>query len=218
MNPLQQFGIIPVEYSGLAAILNEYNSPKDKIALLEKRDELIRLKKGLYVVSPKIHQKQISKELIANHLYGPSYVSLETALAYHKLIPERVHATRSVTFRRSKTFSTPLGTFDYTTVPEKYFHLGISQTIVGNQYGFLIATPEKALCDLILSTPGLRIQSVKAMVTFLEEDLRIEMEELINFDESLIKQCAQMGKKKVEIIQLNKLLEKIKGNEPEIKN
>jgi predicted transcriptional regulator of viral defense system len=208
MSPLQQFGIIPVDYSALAAVFNNYKSPGDKITMLEKQEKLIRLKKGLYVVSPKVNQMQISRELIANHLYGPSYVSLESALSYYKLIPERVNVVRSVTFRRANTFITPLGTFDYSTVPGNYYHLGISQMIIDNQFGYLIASPEKALCDLIGTTPGLRIQSVKAMRSFLEEDLRIDLDELEKFNQTIIKQCAESGKKKNELTLLYKFMEK----------
>ena len=74
---LARFGNIPVEYATLTSVLNGYRSAKDKIASLEKSDQLIRLKKGLYVVAPKVSKSEISRELIANHLYGPSYISLE---------------------------------------------------------------------------------------------------------------------------------------------
>lgn len=53
---------------------------------MEKSGQLIRLKKGLFVASPDIHRMTISKELIANHLYGPSYISFENALSFYKLL------------------------------------------------------------------------------------------------------------------------------------
>ncbi|MDR1517406.1 MAG: hypothetical protein LBS52_04805, partial [Dysgonamonadaceae bacterium] len=63
-----------------------------------------------------------------------------------------------------------VGNFEYITVPQDYYSIGISQQTVNNEYTYLLATPEKALCDLILATPNLRLQSVKAMQIYLEED------------------------------------------------
>jgi predicted transcriptional regulator of viral defense system len=80
---------------------------------MEKRGEIIRLKKSLYVVSDKISRKSVSRELVANHLYGASYISFETALAYYGMIPERVYTVRSMTTKRAKNFTTLLGNFEY---------------------------------------------------------------------------------------------------------
>ncbi len=105
MKALDQFGIIPIDSATLTTALNGYKSPNDKISSMEKSGDLIRLKKGLFVVSPEISNQNISRELAANHLYGPSYVSLESALSFYGLIPEKVYAVRSVTTRLSKEFS-----------------------------------------------------------------------------------------------------------------
>ena len=72
---------------------------------------------------------------------------------------------------------------------------------------FLIATPEKALCDMILCTRNLRIQSVKAMQIYLEEDLRIDMLAIKKYNTDIIKSCIVIGKKRTELKQLLKLLE-----------
>jgi len=78
------------------------------------------------------------------------------------MIPERVYTVRSMTTKRAKTFSSPLGNFEYKTVLVNYFCIGLQQEIIENQYAFLIATPTKAVCDMIVATPNLRLQSVKA--------------------------------------------------------
>jgi len=80
MIALEHFRNIPIESSALQNLMNSYKFPRNKVSALEKRGQVIRLKKGLYVVSEKISRKPITRELIANHLYGPSYLSLETAL------------------------------------------------------------------------------------------------------------------------------------------
>jgi hypothetical protein len=56
-------------------------------------------------------------------------------------------------------------------VPIDYYAIGIRQEIVNNEYAYLIASPEKAICDMILSTRNFRIQSFMTMQIFLEEDL-----------------------------------------------
>ena len=204
---LKQFGIIPFDKSALSGVLSQYKSPKDKVSALEKSNVLMRIKRGLYVVSPNFFNQPLSKELIANHLYGPSYVSLQTALSYYGLIPERVHLERSMTIKRSRDFKTSIGTFNYLSVDKEYFKIGIRQEIVDNKYAFLIASPEKALCDMIVQTAGLRLQSAKAMQLYLEEDLRIDLSVIDNYNVEIVKECIAIGKKKRELTLLYKLLQ-----------
>lgn len=206
MKELLKFGIVPIDYHVLATALEAYKSPKDKISLLEKNGSIIRLKKGLYVVSSKDSRETLSRELVANHLYGPSYVSLESALSFYGLIPEKVYSVRSVTTKRAKHFATPLGNFEYMTIPQDYYAIGIRQEIVNNEYAYLIATPEKAICDMILSVRNYRIQSVKAMQIYLEEDLRIDLSVLKDYNTDIIKTCIEVGIKRTELTQFLKLL------------
>ncbi len=208
MEDLEQLGIIPVDYSVLSSLFSDYRSPRNKIANLEKAGKIIRLKRGMYVVSPDVSKQLLSIELIANHMYGPSYVSLESALRYYGLIPEQVFTTRSITTNRSKKFENSIGNFEYITVNHSYYPLGIRQQTEENKYTFLIATPEKALCDMIISTPRLRIQSEKALITYLEEDLRFDMSSLDEMDTDIIKGCIETGKKTMILKILLKLLER----------
>ena len=203
METLESLHNIPVSTAVLKTFLGNLKYPKNRISDMKKSGELIRLKKDLYVNS----KSSISKELIANHLYGLSYISLETALAHYGMIPERVYAIRSMTIKRAKTFSTSLGNFEYKTVSADYFSIGLQQEIIENQYAFLIATPTKAICDMIVATPNLRLQSVKAMQIYLQEDLRIDFPVLQNIDTEIIRQCIETGKKKVELKQLLHLFE-----------
>ena len=196
---LEVYGNIPVNHAVLSEHLRDYSSLNDKIASMEKCGDIIRLKKGLYVVSPKISRKMLSSKLIANHLYGPSYVSFETALAFYGLIPEKVYAVRSAIFKRAKQFENAVGRFEYITVPQDYYSIGISHQTIENEYTCLLATPGKALCDTILATPNLRLQSAKAMQVYLEEDLRIDFSVLQSVDMEIIRQCAEVGRKKGEL-------------------
>ena len=206
MERLRNIGIIPINKDVLFSLYDNLKRPDEKVTELEQKGLIIRVKRDLYVVSPKVHHQEISSELVANHLYGPSYVSLESALSYYGLIPERVYSMRSVCMKMNKQYETGLGRFEYIKVPKKYFPIGIHQEIINNAYSFLIATPEKALCDKIIATKNLKIQSVKAMREYLEEDLRLDMSALSSFDVGLIRQCFELGRKKTELTQLLRLL------------
>ena len=83
MKELKQFGIVPIGVGILETLFTPYKHPQKKITKLEQKGSLIRLKKGLYVVSPTVSERLLSVELIANHLYGPSYVSMQTALRHY---------------------------------------------------------------------------------------------------------------------------------------
>ncbi len=202
MNNLNLLSNIPISSAVLKSYLDNLKYPKNKISDMEKNGELIRLKRDLYVYS----KSDISKELIANHLYGISYVSLETALAYFGMIPERVYAIRSITTRRSKTFVNPLGNFEFKTVSVDYFRIGLQQEIVEDKFAFLIASPTKAICDMIITTSNLRLQSVKAMYSYLIENLRIDYEVLKKIDKDIVRQCIDVSKKKTELKCLLKII------------
>ena len=189
---------IPITYDLLKEKYKEYRACKDKISRLVKDGTIIRLKKGLYLpVSDKSNEFQ-TLALTANLIYGPSYVSLETALSYYNIIPERVYSIGSVTAKRSKTFINQAGRFDYFSAKKEYFSIGIKQVGIDDVV-FLIAAPEKAICDLIVKTSGLKIQSVKAMREYLEEDIRIDCDELLLPDISILDKVLETGIKKREI-------------------
>ena len=90
---------------------------------------------------------------------------------------------------------------------ENYYPIGIRQEIVNDQYAYLIATPEKAICDMIMTTNGLRLQSTKAIKSYLEEDLRIDFTMLKTYNPEIIRLCAEAGKKRTELTLLSKLFE-----------
>jgi hypothetical protein len=209
MERLKQVGVIPINKDILYSLYNELRRPDEKVSELERKGLVIRVKRNLYVVSSKVHNQEISRELVANNLYSPSYVSLESALAYYGLIPERVYVMRSVCTKMRKQYDTPLGNFEYIKVPKNYFPIGIRQEIINNSYAFLIASPEKALCDMILTTPNLRLQSVKAMREYLVEDLRIDYSAVERWDLEVVRKCAEVGRKKGELRLLFNYLETI---------
>ena len=93
---LKEIGAIPITTSIIESLYPELKSTDKKVIWLEKNGYIIRLKRGLYVVNPEHSGKTLSNELIANHLYAPSYISMSTALRYYGLIPEaKVNALRA---------------------------------------------------------------------------------------------------------------------------
>lgn len=204
-NPLLQFGNIPVSTAVLETCFSALTSPQKKIHALENAGELIRLKRDLYVVHPELSGKPISIPLCANHLYGPSYVSSKWALQWYGLIPEQVFRVVSMTTKHARCFETPLGIFDYHKTSPDYHSVGI-KLIQEGEVSFLMASQEKALCDMILLDKFVPNQSVKRLVQYLEEDIRFDMDELAKFDKSIIKSCAETGEKKLIFNNLIKII------------
>jgi len=117
-------------------------------------------------------------ETLANLIYGPSYVSLDYALQIHGLIPERVETVTSVTIGQSKYLSTPLGNFSYRKIRLEAYSMGMD--LIENRDGnvYLLATPEKALVDKLLSDCDIAIRTQAALEEYLTENLRIEISDL----------------------------------------
>ncbi|MFV1995812.1 MAG: hypothetical protein ACC661_10280, partial [Verrucomicrobiales bacterium] len=126
--------------------------------------------------------------VLAGLIYGPSYVSLETALARHGLIPERIEEITCVTSKRSRQFRTPLGRFTYQPVNERVFSYGV--TLEQARGGtFFLAEPEKALCDRIALVREL--SAMRDVAAVLSEDLRIELDALRDFRLPVVAEIAE---------------------------
>lgn len=110
----------PLPHQLLMSWLKGYKGPNDKILGLKAQGILEPLKRGLYIAGPSVTDKKPDVMLVANHLLGPSYVSVETALSYYGLIPERVYETSSMTTKASRSFNTAMGLFTYTRLPLPY--------------------------------------------------------------------------------------------------
>jgi len=204
---LENIGNIPVSTSALSSLFSEIKAGNQKLRNLELSGKVIRLKKGLYVVDPSVSRVALSTELIANHIYAPSYVSMSSALRYYGLIPETVYAIQSMTIKHSRSFETPIGRFDYTFINREAFHIGIT-SINKQSYAFLMATPEKALCDLIANSPQVNLRYAKDVEVYLEDDIRMDIDDFRNMDISVFEHYAEVGKKAGSIQSLIKYLKK----------
>lgn len=131
--------------------------------------------------------------VLSGLIYGPSYVSLESALAHYGMIPERVTEITCMTSMRAKLFKTPVGRYSYTPINGKVFPLGIRlETEMGGSW--FLADKEKALCDRIAKEKGL--QAMRDIPTFLRDNLRIPEDELSELRLPLVQEIATHYRKK----------------------
>ena len=200
---------VPISRNLLLDILGEYKSPNDKISELLKSGELISIRRGLYAPGPQTELPTPAPFLIANHLRGPSYVSLETALSYWGLIPERTFEISSVCIQSSKKYHTALGRFTFQQVSLPYYAFGIQNVQISNEQTVLISTPEKAICDKIILTAGINLRSRKQTTLFLLEDLRMDITMLRNLDTSIMKTWLPDAPKKSSLQMLISTLEEL---------
>jgi len=178
------------DYQQLMEYLGNYSKPRDKIGALLAARAIVRVKKGLYVFGEAWRRQPVCRELLANLIYGPSYVSLEYALSHHGLIPERAASVTSVTTGKARRFETPFGVFAYRPIPIAAYAAGIGLTKSGRD-NFLIATPEKALADFIWTDRRFRPAVPSDYAEYLRDDLRIEPERLKSLNRKMFDVIAQ---------------------------
>lgn len=163
-------------YNTLLKELHNYRAPNNKIARMVKAGSVTPITKGFYETD-----KTIPGYLLANIIYGPSYLSFDFALSYYGLIPEAVYTFTSATFekKKEKIYTNHFGTFTYRDIPSSAYPYGI-RLVSEDQYIFAIATPEKALCDkLYIESP---VRNKKELRELLFTDLRIDEAEFQQLD------------------------------------
>jgi predicted transcriptional regulator of viral defense system len=115
-------------------------------------ERIHQLRRGLYAIAPPYQKVRPHPFLVANRLQRASYVSLQSALAFYGIIPEIVNVIGSVTAGRPGRLETPLGVFDFRHIQPRLL-CGYEMVDLGGQTA-LLATPEKALLDLVYLQPG----------------------------------------------------------------
>lgn len=203
---LQYYSEIPFTRHMLNEALVEYERRNDKISYLLQKEELIALRRGLYIPGPGLDLPMPDRFLIANYLRGPSYISLESALSYWGMIPERVYTVSSATLKTSKEYNTQVGRFEYRYLPSPYYSFGIRSVRLTKAQTVLMASPEKALCDKIVLTSGVILRSVSQAESFLFDDMRMDEEEIFNLNLSTITSWIEDAPKKTSLEVLVKTL------------
>lgn len=182
---LKPFCPVPVTHQNLVPLLKGYKRPNDKISNWLDKGYLIPLSKGIYCISEDICGSKPSAILVANILYGPSYVSLEYALAHYQAIPESVEEVSSVTTKRGKTVETAMGRFSYTHLPLPYYSYGIGLKQLENGQYALMASPEKTLFDTVVCTRKLLFRSAKDARHWMA-DMRLDESWLDSLNQKLM--------------------------------
>lgn len=189
----RQAGREEIDYLLLKSLLSDVAYPRDKITRLLQTQALIRVKKGLYVFGVESAKKPFSTELLANLIYGPSAISLHYALSFYGIIPERVYTITSITNKRNKQFSTPVGEFSYRYLSSLKYAIGIARLSIDAERHVFIATPEKALADLLLlSCPKKSIKNIQELKHYLLNDQRMEEKQLKSLNIPLLRAIADV--------------------------
>ena len=162
----------------------------------QKKGYLIKLRNGYYLFSETATDEYRLFQ-IANKLYDPSYVSMESALNYYGIIPEAVYSIQSISTRKTTAFSNKLGTFNYRTI-KKALYFGY-HLVIHEATTFRMASREKAILDFLYLRPD-----ISHYLSF--EALRWNREELLLIDESKLQKYSEL----YDSPTLNKKLEFLK--------
>ena len=186
----------------LLNVLGRSGGFHNKINTLVSHDVLERVKRGFYLVGQNYRSGPLDLFAISNLLYGPSYVSLSSALSHYGLIPEAAKNITAVAWQKTKSFQTAIGYFEYHKVTAKAFFSGVisqdgNPTVHGKCHTrHLIACPEKAILDTIylqylhLQRPNLQ-KCGESVLDWLTQSLRVEGEDIRQLDFALMQGIAQ---------------------------
>jgi len=148
------------------------------ISRFMKEKEIIPLKKGVYITSDFYDKNKDNTAYLfylANILRRPSYISSWTALQYYNLATETIHTIISVTPKITRNHKTKIGTFSYKSIKKDLFS---DFTLVKDKFEFFIATPAKALFDLLYFKTrqfrGLKFNDIELLI----KELRIDIVEM----------------------------------------
>ena len=143
-----------------------------------KFKEIFKLRRELYISADFYNKNKadISYQFyLANILRKPSYVSSWAALQYYNLTTESIHGITSVTQKPTRTYDTKIGSFSYHSIQKELF---ADFSSVDGKFNFFIASPAKALFDLLYFKTrqfrGVKFESIKPLI----EELRIDIDEM----------------------------------------
>lgn len=148
-----------------------------------EKGEVLRLKPGLYCLAKIYRNSHLHPFSIAGILHAPSYISLESALQYHGLIPEAVFQVTSVTSQRSRSFKTPLGVFSFQRVPTSNLKAGVKFEKLDKISWAFVASELRAIADVVYLNR--KVKWTQDGLDFLIESMRMEFEDLrqISFEQ-----------------------------------
>ncbi len=176
---------------------------KYQLNLWQKKGHIIQVKRGLYIFSE--YKEQLSAFQLAQPIYSPSYISLESALSEYGLIPEFVPSTMSVTTRTNRQFSNSFGGFYFRHLKQDLFWGYVS---IANQYGnYFLAEPEKAVLDyLYLNSKAIKgdtdIEAIR--INYEEFNHQIEKKKILQYAQAYgNKKLVRMAKNLINLAKQN---------------
>jgi predicted transcriptional regulator of viral defense system len=167
---------------------------------------LVQLRRGVYTLAPAWRKVEPHPFLVANAMQRGSYVSLQSALAYYDLIPEHVPIVTSVGPGRPETLRNALGTYGFAHLA-RGLYFGYSHIEVSPGQLAFVASPEKALLDLVHLTPGGESQA------YLQE---LRLQNLGTLSIKALQEMAQQSNKPKLIRASRNVVQLLAENEGEI--
>ena len=168
---------------GLSFLSKNARTLKNQIGRWQKQGKIHLLKKGIYTLNDEERRAPLPTFLISNVLYTPSYISLESAMAYWDLIPEAVHLVTAVTYKKTAIFRNFYGAFSYRTLRRICFFGFVSVKMEG--LPILMATAEKAILDKVYLD-----RSFKPHPDYFLDNLRLQ-----NYEHLSQKRLLQVAKR-----------------------
>ena len=166
-------GMTLFEASALLAGSDSPGEVRRQLSRWAASGRLIQLRRGLYVVAPPFAGEAPNLLTVASRIRVPSYLSLQSALSYHGVIPESVPVVTSVTTSRPGQFDTPVGLFSYRHLKRDLFWGYREVDLEAGQKAF-VATAEKALLDLYYLTAGVLDSSFVRELRLAPDSLDVE--------------------------------------------
>ncbi|NLF94163.1 MAG: hypothetical protein GX564_09770 [Oligosphaeraceae bacterium] len=170
----------------LNSVLGKYRNQAAKTSSLLQRGDIVQIRRGLYTFAAPLRRETLVSGVLANQIYGPSYVSEDFALSFHGLIPEMPAVVTSIAMGRSRKFVTAFGIFSYRYCRSQAYPIGVI-SIGERQNRFLIASPEKALFDKVFFDQRFDGSDPQE---YLFEDLRLDPDLTQQFDKQILEQLA----------------------------
>lgn len=125
-----------------------------QLTLWQKQEYITKIRGGVYLFNDS--KSQITAWELSSVVVEPSYISLESVLSKHSLIPEMVFSTTCLTTKNKRAYDTYLGNITYKHVkPELFFGY---HSFPGKFRSFLMAYPEKAILDFFYLNPQYKDQ------------------------------------------------------------
>lgn len=189
---VQLAGDLPCFSARFLAAGEDLSNIRYQLARWVRSGRIIKLHKGFYTLGAPYRKIRPEPFAISNALKSPAYVSLQSALSWHGLIPEFVAAVTAVTTARPQIIPTPLGRFEYRHISSDMFW-GFKRVVLADRQEAFVADPEKAILDLVYLTPGgdrpeflreLRLQNLGAIrrdffVQFAEKSARPKLKRAV---------------------------------------